>query len=506
MPQLHSNFELNSKLSNFTRDSFERWVDMENVNPLYIDEGHISYCVELNKHFVFHTDENKRASWIELIPNTLVVDDVTSLNDTLAESLQPGSIVFVKNIDKLYYKGYTKYLENQGELSGSFHPILTADEIAGTFLSQADADKDYLKKDDATSTYLSQTDADKDYLKKDDATSTYLSQTDADKNYLTKLSAKQDYLSKENAELTYAKKEDIAGLIDKYEPSDKFLNTTIAVDVADGLKGQTGSQVRSEEYSWGQVFDKILFKEVIPQTTLPSLQIELLPKWSQNVDKINDVWIVDESKPAPDSSCFGYTNVEHAQILYDNGNEPYTREVIINSATHTNSKVFCKVFDDEGNWNYVEQDGDIYHIPTSLSVGSYRYYYEAYFRNHKPLKNNSGEIVSYWDEKTPILSSNYIEINVSKPVQYNTINGMVSNPILYWDKDMTDYFELDATCKVEQKFILPRPAKKIYMWNDLCGYAEDSSFMETVSDTNYIYSYPHTTEGHRGAIKIKVEF
>lgn len=491
MPQLHSNFELNSKLPNFTRDSFKTWDEMMGVNPNHIDEGHISFCETkdgkiINKHFIYLTDKDGSPSWVELIPNQLAVDTVKDLDNDLADSLQPGSIVFVKNIDKLYYKGYTKYLENQGVLSGYFHPILTVDEITDTFLSQVDADKDYLKKDDATNTYLSQ--------------------ADADKNYLTKLAAKQDYLSKENAELTYAKKEDIAGLIDKYEPSDKFLNTTIAVDVADGLKGQTGSQVRSEEYSWGQVFDKILFKEVIPQTTLPSIQIELLPKWSQNVDKINDIWVVDESKPAPDSSCFGYTNVKHAQILYDNGNVQYTRDVIINSATHTNSKVFCKVLDNEGNWNYVEQDGDIYHIPTTLSVGSYRYYYEAYFRNYNPLKNNSGEVVSYWNEKTPILSSNYIEINVSKPVQYNTINGMVSNPILYWGKDMTDYFELDATCKVEQKFILPRPAKKIYIWNDLCGYAEDLSFMETVSDTNYIYSYPHKTEGHRGAIKIKVEF
>ena len=70
--QLHSNFELNSKLPNFTRDSFKTLTEMNRVDPQYMDEGHISYCEETDKHYVYNT-VNNRATWTELIGGEVTV-------------------------------------------------------------------------------------------------------------------------------------------------------------------------------------------------------------------------------------------------------------------------------------------------------------------------------------------------------------------------------------------------------------------------------------------------
>lgn len=53
MPQISSNFILNSKLSNFERDSYDTKLAMKNVNSQYVDDGHISYCRETNQHYIF---------------------------------------------------------------------------------------------------------------------------------------------------------------------------------------------------------------------------------------------------------------------------------------------------------------------------------------------------------------------------------------------------------------------------------------------------------------------
>lgn len=53
MPQIKSGFTLKSKSPNFERDSFETKFEMKNVEVGHMDEGHISYCKEDGKHYVF---------------------------------------------------------------------------------------------------------------------------------------------------------------------------------------------------------------------------------------------------------------------------------------------------------------------------------------------------------------------------------------------------------------------------------------------------------------------
>ena len=58
--QIGVNFEYKGELSNFARDSFETLTDMRNVLDTDIDEGHISYCIETGKHYVFN---KSNATW-----------------------------------------------------------------------------------------------------------------------------------------------------------------------------------------------------------------------------------------------------------------------------------------------------------------------------------------------------------------------------------------------------------------------------------------------------------
>jgi hypothetical protein len=91
-----------------------------------MDEGHISYCKERQKHYVFSTvnaPDNEGGRWTELkltinddlnediidfinSNSTYVVNGITDLNDDLAESLSLGRIVYVKNDHSLYYNIY----------------------------------------------------------------------------------------------------------------------------------------------------------------------------------------------------------------------------------------------------------------------------------------------------------------------------------------------------------------------------------------------------------------
>lgn len=60
---LINNFRYEGELPNFERDRFDLYDEMINVDPLTIDEGHISYCLETKKHNYFNSEHE----WKELI-------------------------------------------------------------------------------------------------------------------------------------------------------------------------------------------------------------------------------------------------------------------------------------------------------------------------------------------------------------------------------------------------------------------------------------------------------
>lgn len=84
MPRIGSNFIFDSKSPNFDRDSYSTLYDMECVDDRYIDNGHISYCEETGRHYIY---KNSIERWVEL-SDEMYVDsldgfDIDYINDLL---------------------------------------------------------------------------------------------------------------------------------------------------------------------------------------------------------------------------------------------------------------------------------------------------------------------------------------------------------------------------------------------------------------------------------------
>lgn len=64
MIQVADNFNYRGKKPNFDRDSFDTLYDMKNYSENSLDDGHISYCKETDKHYKFNSNQERPANII----------------------------------------------------------------------------------------------------------------------------------------------------------------------------------------------------------------------------------------------------------------------------------------------------------------------------------------------------------------------------------------------------------------------------------------------------------
>ena len=339
---------------------------------------------------------------------------------------------------------------------------------------------------------------------------------------------------KDFVEETYAKPEDISSKLNNYAPAEENRNKWISSDLAGDLSGLTGQEVASRAYSYNAVLDQILFGKFTPSVTDPYVEVQLKEDWDEVeglinwYDEENKIIVVKAGTVGPDGADFIPVNIKDAIISYPKGidlSNKFTNGVLPSSNLKQNSVGFCKIKNENGEWDYYKKDNNIYHVPTTLDAGEYRYYIAAYFQKGSPVVNNEGFVVKEWNENVAVESENYITILASKPTYYNTKQGFVENPIVFWKENMEDYMTLPPTCHSEQIFKLPRKIKELHIWNDIKGdYALvpmeyqriegvitdnliPSYFDEILEeDGYYMYKYKVNNHGHRGEIKIKVIF
>ena len=415
-------------------------------------------------------------------------------------------------------------------------------EVEDTYETKADASKTYATKtfvEDAqdglkgqiAKTYETKADADAHKAEfeqyKKEVEETYETKADADAH-----KAEFEQYKKE-VEETYAKPDDISSLLNTYAPSIDNKDKWVANPIAGNLAGKTGEEIGSEHYSYNAVFDQILFGDFIPTITNPSVQVSLKDDWNGGIaidwyDEKNRIILVKAGSAGPDGADFYATNITDAIINYPEGldlSSKYTNGLTTSDEQQI-SVGFCRIKDENGNWDYYKQEGNIYHVPSILEEGEYRYYMAAYFQKGSPALSNTNLTISEWDETQVVESEDYITIITSKPMYYNTPNGMVEKDLVMWGDEVVDYAELLPTCKLEQSFSIPRKIKSLSIWNDVAGdfaivplvYAKDDQgvvtnnlvpayFNEVVEENGY-YTYKYDSEayGHRGAIKIKVVF
>lgn len=87
MIQVADNFNYRGKKPNFDRDSFDTLQDMKNYSENSLDDGHISYCKETNKHYKFNSNNQSdptTGKWVEqheAVPAD--EEDITEQNGTI---------------------------------------------------------------------------------------------------------------------------------------------------------------------------------------------------------------------------------------------------------------------------------------------------------------------------------------------------------------------------------------------------------------------------------------
>ena len=87
MIQVADNFNYRGKKPNFDRDSFDTLQDMKNYSENSLDNGHISYCKETDKHYKFNSNNQSdptTGKWVEqheAVPAD--EEDITEQNGTL---------------------------------------------------------------------------------------------------------------------------------------------------------------------------------------------------------------------------------------------------------------------------------------------------------------------------------------------------------------------------------------------------------------------------------------
>ena len=70
--QINNNFDYKGNQPNFERDQFETLELMRSADERSLDNGHISYCEETGKHYVFNENnaiDVKTGKWRLLIEN-----------------------------------------------------------------------------------------------------------------------------------------------------------------------------------------------------------------------------------------------------------------------------------------------------------------------------------------------------------------------------------------------------------------------------------------------------
>lgn len=339
---------------------------------------------------------------------------------------------------------------------------------------------------------------------------------------------------KDEVAATYATPDMISGLLNTYAPSVDNHNKWVSSDLAGNLAGMTGEDIAKKSYSYSEVLDEILFNDFVPTISEPSVTMKLKESWNGGVaidwyDEKNRVIMVKAGTTGPDGADIEEDVVVDAMISYPKGmtlEKKFTDGLVPSTNTQQVSVGFCRIQDENGEWVYYRREGNRYHVPAKLEPGSYRYYLAAFFKAGYPAVNNIGEEIATWNESTPVESRDYVTINASKPIYYNTPEGMVEKPLKIWEDVMFDTAELLPSCVLEQSFMVPRKLKALYIWNDLLGgYGQvpmvkelnaegletenlvPAYFNESVDENGYyIYKYNSDLYGHRGAIKIKVEF
>lgn len=123
MIQVADNFNYRGKKPNFDRDSFDTLQDMKNYSENSLDDGHISYCKETNKHYKFNSNNQSdptTGKWVEyikgkpVISGDMYVSKMGTTQERPANIINKGFQYFDTTINKPIYWDGSKWIDATG--------------------------------------------------------------------------------------------------------------------------------------------------------------------------------------------------------------------------------------------------------------------------------------------------------------------------------------------------------------------------------------------------------
>lgn len=110
MIQVADNFNYRGKKPNFDRDSFDTLQDMKNYSENSLDDGHISYCKETNKHYKFNSNNQSDP----IISGDMYVSKMGTTQERPANIINKGFQYFDTTINKPIFWDGAKWIDATG--------------------------------------------------------------------------------------------------------------------------------------------------------------------------------------------------------------------------------------------------------------------------------------------------------------------------------------------------------------------------------------------------------
>lgn len=445
MPQIKDSFILNSNRPNFTRDSFKTWAEMYSVDEDNIDVGHISYCVEKGKHYIFCGGDVKwrDLSYQDVI--TVTLEDMQYLKD----DVPVGKLIYCTTDGLMYYK-YT----DKVSVGGSLYKKLVNIEDA-TYVTEEefpDMVDDRIRDFDFGTSGL----------------------------------------------VTYKTVEDMKQVEPGPDSSIEFGQLAFCEETK---LHYYFSLERNDAYGYFKLLSGT--KTLIPIITEPKSYINLIGETEEKIVK-------EVGSVAPLSGEFGLDVdlglVDYSEFPYAPLNQPYVLKAIMADDLKDYPGKASNVYCEENPMGTLDN-------PSYVKLGDQKYYYKTYFAPNATPQNSNGDVLNelVWDRNKEVVSENYIIINGTMPWYASTsANGMAKQPLYEWKEDgRVVEAHLLETCKANQEFRIPLKISKLYVSDELSDCWNESDLSEWVEQKMgdyYIYKYKVGELGHRGPIKIKVEF
>lgn len=122
MIQVADNFNYRGKKPNFDRDSFDTLQDMKNYSENSLDDGHISYCKETNKHYKFNSNNQSypttgKIEYIKgkpVISGDMYVSKMGTTQERPANIINKGFQYFDTTINKPIFWDGAKWIDATG--------------------------------------------------------------------------------------------------------------------------------------------------------------------------------------------------------------------------------------------------------------------------------------------------------------------------------------------------------------------------------------------------------